>query len=429
MNPSYQRATILHQQGRHADAERELRQSLATDPRDPQAHALLGLCLVELKDFQQATHEAQTAIGLAPWMGFTHYVMAQVFFRRNRSDEAIAAINEAIRLEPDNPSYFSLLAALCFERRQWPAALEAAERGLQHDPNHVGCTNLRAMALVKLGRGAEAGATIDAALARDPENAVTHANQGWNLLHQGEHRQALEHFREALRLNPRLEWAQLGIVEALKSRHFVYRWLLIYFLWMSRLSRRTQWGIVIGGYLGYNFLRSMADQNPRIARFIWPLLIAYIVFVALSWLGDPLFNLLLRLNRFGKLALSREQIITSNWIGSMLLAALAAVGAYAVTGNVALLLLAMVFGAQLFPLSSVYRCPKGWPRRAIIGVAAGLGLLGLGIVALMLTLPILAFPRAETLQPVMNGAIYVFVIGVLGAQVLSNYLPTVRVKR
>ena len=66
------------------------------------------------------------------------------------------------------------------------------------------------MALVRLGRRDEAGATLEAALARDPENAVTHANQGWARLHAGDFRGALEHFREALRLNPSLEWARAG---------------------------------------------------------------------------------------------------------------------------------------------------------------------------------------------------------------------------
>lgn len=43
------------------------------------------------------------------------------------------------------------------------------------------------IALVNLGRNQEAGAAIQTNLAKDPENAATHANQGWALLHRGEH--------------------------------------------------------------------------------------------------------------------------------------------------------------------------------------------------------------------------------------------------
>ena len=92
------------------------------------------------------------------------------------------------------------------------------------------------MALTHLGRRGEAGTAIDTALARDPKNALTHANRGWTLLHGGDHARALEHFREALRLDPELAWARRGIVETLSARGPVIRLLLRYFLWMQRIA-------------------------------------------------------------------------------------------------------------------------------------------------------------------------------------------------
>ncbi len=59
--------------------------------------------------------------------------------------------------------------------------------------------------------------TLGSALANDPENALTHANQGWALLHRGDHERALEHFREALRIDPELEWAR-GRASSRRSR-------------------------------------------------------------------------------------------------------------------------------------------------------------------------------------------------------------------
>ena len=174
------------------------------------------------------------------------------------------------------------------------------------DPQHAGCVNLRAIALVRLGRKAEAAQTIDAALSRDPHNAVTHANQGWALLHQGQHRQALEHFRQgAMRINPELDWARAGMVEALKARHLIYRLMLRYFLWMSRLNRRAQWGLVVGAYLAYQVLIWAGRAEPRLRPIVWPLAIGYVAFVYLTWIAMPLFDLLLRLNRFGRHAVSR----------------------------------------------------------------------------------------------------------------------------
>src|SRR5262249_51238586 len=155
---------------------------------------------------------------------------------RQRDEEARAAILEAIRLDPYQAAYFGILASLEMQRSRWREALAAADQGLAIDPEHTLCTNLRAQALVKLGDRAAAAATMGEALARRPDDAYTHANQGWAMLHAGQPQQALEHFREALRLDPGMEWARAGVVEALQARNFVYRWMLAWFLWMSRLT-------------------------------------------------------------------------------------------------------------------------------------------------------------------------------------------------
>src|SRR5438105_15512440 len=117
---------------------------------------------------------------------FAHYAMARVLFDRNRSKEAMSAILEAIRLDSFQPQYFGLMASIHLHECEWAQALAAAERGLQLDPENVSCTNLRAMALVKLGRKMEAGASIAAALSKNPDNSVTHANNGWRLLEEGQ---------------------------------------------------------------------------------------------------------------------------------------------------------------------------------------------------------------------------------------------------
>ena len=156
--------------------------------------------------------------------------MASVLDDRRRYPEARTAIEEAIRLDAADADYFALLSNIEFQEYRWQDSLSAAEQGLLFDAEHIGCTNLRAMALVKLGRKAEAGVTIDAALAKNPDNSITHANQGWTLLEKGDPKKALEHFREALRLDPENEWARRGTVEALKARNNAHAQILPFVL-------------------------------------------------------------------------------------------------------------------------------------------------------------------------------------------------------
>ena len=43
--------------------------------------------------------------------------------------------------------------------------------------------------------------------------------------------------------------------------------------------------------------RSAAASNPEIAPYVTPVLVTYMTFALLTWVGDPLFNLLLRFSR------------------------------------------------------------------------------------------------------------------------------------
>lgn len=430
MNRNYERALLLYQQNRHEQAGQHLRQVLATDPHDPHAHALLALCLVEQKDYAEATREAQQAIALAPDLSFVHYAHARVLSERNRESEALAAIREAIRLDPQEADFCALEAGLLVDLKQWPEALAAAERGLQLDAEHVACTNLRAIALVKLGRQAEAGRTIDAALARNPDNAVTHANQGWTLLHAGDANRALEHFREALRLDPTNEWARAGIVEALKARNPIYALMLKYFLFMGRLSSQAQWGIIIGGYVLSRTLGELARQNPELAPWVLPLRILYVTFAIMTWLASRLFNLLLRLNRFGRLALSAEQVTESNWVGGFVLAALISLGGCLVMGFGSPWLTTLaVFGLMLMPVSGVFRCDEGWPRWTMLAAAGALFLLGLR--ALGLTWKAYLSGGNDLTNAANRGLelLVFFSIGILCSAFLANHLATQKVRR
>jgi tetratricopeptide (TPR) repeat protein len=430
MNPHLERGLLLYQQSRHEQAETEIRQALGTDPHDAYAHALLALCLTESEKFDAATAEAQQAIHLAPDLSFAHYAHARVLYARNHYPEAQAAIEEAIRLDATDADYFALLAGIHFDQRRWPSALEAAEQGLQFDSEHIGCTNLRAMAMVKLGRRAEAGATIDAALAKNPDNAFTHANQGWTLLEKGDPKKALEHFREALRLDATNEWARHGIVEALKARNILYAGMLKYFLFMAKLSPRAQWGIIIGGYFGNRLLGSLAQSNPDLAPWVLPLRILYITFAVLTWTAYPMFNLLLRLNRFGRLALTSEQTVESNWVGASFLLALISLGGCIMAGFGSPWVMSLaVFGLLLLPLSGLFRCAVGWPRWIMLAVVVGLFALGTGAIFFIWRAFLGDDQYIKAIAERAFGLLGIFSIGVLISTFLANFLATQRPKR
>jgi tetratricopeptide (TPR) repeat protein len=378
-----ERASLLISQARYDLAESELRRSLGADPDDAYAHGLLALCLVRRQQYAQATIEATESIRLTPDMPFSHYALAYVLYQRNEFERASDVVAEAIELDADDPDFTALLANIRIGQERWDDALEAAERGLALDPEHAASVNARAVALVRLRRQNEARDTVSDALARDPEDAYTHANQGWIYLHQADYDRALEHFREALRLDPDLEWARLGIIEALKARFLPYGLILRYFLWMSRLSPRTRWGVLIGAYVAYMVLGGLAATNPWLGAVV----ALYLPIALITWTASPIANLLLSLNRFGRLALSRDEKMQSSLEGICLLSAGVACVVGLNSGSRLASSSALFLGLLTIPVTATFNCDTGDRRRLMALLTAGIAAVGLCGIGLLLGAP------------------------------------------
>jgi tetratricopeptide (TPR) repeat protein len=430
MNPNLQRGLLLYGQDRHALAAEQFRIVLASEPGDAHAHGMLSLCLLADQRLDEAEAEARQAVTLAPDFAFAHFAHARVMVERNRLDDAVASISEAIRLEPEDADYHTVHAEIRFNRREWNESLAASETALRFDPEHVGANNLRAMALVKLGRKAEAGATIDATLARSPEDALSHANRGWTLLEERDRKRALHHFRESLRLDPTNEWARAGVVEALKAGNPVYAVMLRYFLWMQKLSGNAQMLVVFGGYMGNRALGSLAQSHPELAPWVNPIRYAYVAFALLTWLAQPLFNLLLRLNRDGRLALSGEQTRSADLVGACLGMSLASAALWAVSGFEARFLMPVfVFFALSLPVSGCFGVPHGWPRRVMAVFAGLMAALALAAVWFLAVMGLTSRSPEEALHSAGDGSLSLFILGCIACPWIVNGLILVRPRR
>jgi hypothetical protein len=206
--------------------------------------------------------------------------------------------------------------------------------------------------------------------------------------------------------------------------------MLRYFLWMSRLSSRAQWGVILGGYVGNRLLSGLARSNPDLAPWLLPARILYVAFALLTWTADPLFNLLLRLNRFGRLALSRQQVIASNWIGvCLLLALLALAGCFALGFDTPCLLAAVVFGFLLLPLAGTFKCAAGWPRKSMAVYTAVMAAAGLGALLLDFAGSIPVAGAANTSGPASAGLLGMFLLGAIGSGWVANILIAQRPRR
>lgn len=382
MSLRIQRARLLLTQSRPADAERELLPALAESPDSAEVHALLALCRLRLERAADALEPATTAIGLAPDWAFAHYVHALVLRELDKLKAALDAIAEAIRIDPYDANHFTAQSSIHLQRDDWNAALASAEAALAIDPEDNTAANLRAMALVRLGRKDEAVRTVEQNLSRDPNDAFSHANQGWNALHRNDPRLAQEHFREALRLDSSLDYARQGLLEALKARNPVYRVMLAYFLWMGRMSGKIQWAFALGVMFGNRVIRDLSSSNPGLAWVFVPLQVLFYAFIYLSWTAIPMFNFTLLFDRFGRHVLTRRERIAALVFGVSFLLAVAALVWWLCGGRAGRM--ATITFAYVSALVAATVAMTGWRLVAFAAATLLLAVIGVAGFALML---------------------------------------------
>jgi tetratricopeptide (TPR) repeat protein len=375
-SPSLQKASLLIGQSRYDLAEKELRSILVQEPHHVIANRLLATCLLNQHRDIEALEVTSHLVGTHPDDPDNLYMHAISLLHTDKDREAERFIRDAISLYPQDADYFELLSRIYLSRKEWEQALQFANEGLQIDPDHIGCLNTRTMSFTKLNRKEEARQTIDSVLQQDPENAHSHANVGWSKLEQGDYTGAQVHFAEALRLQPSLDYARAGMLEALKAKNLLYRLFLNFFFWLAKFKGKAQWGIIIAFYIGNRLLRTAATTYPVLI----PVAILVSLFFYLTWIIEPLFNLFLRLDKYGKYVLNEREIAGANWVGLLLGTALVALGIGYFGGIFDFFALAFFAATMVIPTAHLYSIRTEKEKRIIKPYTialTGVGLLGL----------------------------------------------------
>ena len=388
----YERALALYDLRKYSEAESMLRKALAYEPGHSGAHAFLAFALLAQYSpgvaspnrLEEALRESKRAISLQPDSGLGYSALGWSSLALRRTDDALRAAGQILRLDAQSLDGWLLTSTGWMQKREWGKALQAAEGGLRQDPRSIQLLNNRGQALIMLGREAEAQAAVAQALANDPESDAAHTNYGWLALLAGSPGEALSHFRSALRLDPLNEPARRGFLAALKSRNPLYKLLVGYSLWMSRLTHAEVLTFVFGLAWLTSLVGMAAQMFPPLYLVYLPWRMAYRLFVYFAWLADAFFYLLLRFNPRARLLLSKEELAESNALAFCLIYFFANLGGlilwkqwgFAVGMAVAFFLMVPAVAMFKFP-------PQAKGRRAVLLVLTILvaltGLCGQGL--------------------------------------------------
>jgi tetratricopeptide (TPR) repeat protein len=394
-----ERAQHLFNIGRYDNALSELKQALALDPNNPDVLEMLAMSYYNSRDFDRSLEASKMLLGAAPSYSFAHYLVGLAQNALNKTKEAEEHFKEAIRLDPSVSTYYGALASLLIQKKEFEAALYLTERGLALDPENEDCLNARTMSLTKLGRKDDMKNAAYDTMQANPNSAFSHANVGWAKLEAGDHQGAKHHFAEALRLNPTLEHARTGMLEALKAKNPFYRYFLYWVFWMSNKTSQNQWIMIAGVFLLQQVLGHYAEQFPALNYVLY----GVIFLVYMTWITDSLFNLALYLDPVARHALTDDERKAAWVAGLGLLTILGSIGAFIVTNIGFFTALAIVTAGILIPATKYFTIERPDLKQKVGWYAVGMSVIG-----------------ALLLLTGSSGMLNLFALGFIGFQILYN---------
>jgi tetratricopeptide (TPR) repeat protein len=179
---------LLRESGRMSEALTHFERAVELDPTDALAHTNLGQILLE-------SGRASAAL---------HHNLGNVLRELQRFDEAKAAHGEALRLDPNLAKAHAFLG-LCLRREgQFGEAAARFQHAIELDPADSTFPEFLGDLHLELQEFAEAIVCYERALTlASSERPLLHLSLGWALQETGRLEQAGEHFRTALKLQPR----------------------------------------------------------------------------------------------------------------------------------------------------------------------------------------------------------------------------------
>jgi tetratricopeptide (TPR) repeat protein len=221
--PDVARAAGLMKQGNHEQAEILLRQYLARARNDPQAMRLMALIAAETGHFDNAYKILVRSLEIDRSRADNWCDLGKVIHRiasKNSDldllDEAIAALDQAVRLHPDHPDALFYKEAILLQARRLDEARATLEQLLTAHPDASYAWTNYGYLLKTLGAFGEAVAAYRTAVAFDPANSEA----WWNLANLKRSRFFEADIRDMEgqlgRINPR---QQVGMHYALADAH------------------------------------------------------------------------------------------------------------------------------------------------------------------------------------------------------------------
>ncbi|ANE56837.1 2OG-Fe(II) oxygenase family protein [Methylomonas sp. DH-1] len=201
----------LFQAGQVPLAEIRAQALAAAYPKSLPALNLLGMCQQVQGKLRDAATSFRKMIALDPNIAEIHFNLGAIYTQLNDAKGAMAAYRKALQIKPDLTVAHFNLGALLQQQSQWQEAAKHYRRAVEQQPGYYQAWANWGAVLQTVGDLKAAEHCYRKALDVNAD-ALGYFNLGTNLHDQGMLGQAIEAFREALRLEPQFAdaWNDLG---------------------------------------------------------------------------------------------------------------------------------------------------------------------------------------------------------------------------
>ena len=202
------------------DAENALahcRRAVEKAPQSWQAHRLLGRCLVQNENFDEAMHAYADAFELETDSTELCVDIARVWQENSDLGEAASWYQRALGIAVDDPAARAGLASILLDQGHSARALGLLNEIIESCQDNVEALKVHAQCLWQEGNAEAALVQLRKAQALQPQNASLYALSGQILASSGEVELAHAEHAKALELNPRSIPALSGLATSQKG--------------------------------------------------------------------------------------------------------------------------------------------------------------------------------------------------------------------
>jgi len=224
------RAQALIEVNRYADSLPFLRQALQESPDSLTAMCLLGVALHFTGRSREGLKAAQDAVPLDPDNEWPFRVQASILSGMGRRKQALEAALCAASRSPYDPHVLECLARAQMGCKQWKAAKETAATLLAIAPDWDSTHNLLGDISLATRRSRDAVAHYQETLRLNAQSYAAMNNLGVALQRLNRHKEAIECFHQAARLDPSAKLSRDNLYTAVRGYAgfgFLGLWFLV----------------------------------------------------------------------------------------------------------------------------------------------------------------------------------------------------------